>query len=615
MRFRFLFFTLMLLLSFSGISQDMKRESLKKLSVDSLKILAQKRKKIPLDTTLVDIYSVMSAKLLYVNNAEAKKYAGIVLQLSKKIQYARGTAAGKNDLALVLLAEGNTNKAYQLLHSNLAYYSGVKDYAGLGTNYLNIGIVHGTQNELDKAIASFNKALFYYKKGNAKNTLIAACYSMLGNAYSYQNDEEKSITNYRKALQLQDDAEDRINLQNNLGKAYADFKQYDSAMYYYQKVIELNKKVKSSYNEMNSYLNIGDLYLKMHQPQRAITYLTQGLRIAEKEKHLENRVTLHHKLSEAYEKTGDLKNSLNYLQSYSALKDTMQAKSSIEAVKKIEAQFELERQDAKVTLLENQKQLNEAKLKKSNLILLLGGIVLLLTFASAWYWYRQHKTKSLLNRQQEVQFQTALQLKEAESNLEGQLVERRRLAQELHDGLGATMAGIKLSAIAFFSGQSEENKTLISSLDEACNEVRRMSHNLMPPEFSNASFSLVIEELIRKYDNHSQTKLHLHSNGGNDLDRLDGHQKTQLYRILQEIINNTLKHAQCSDLSVLVTGFGDYISIIAEDNGIGFDSTKKTEGIGLQNIRERVKALQSELVIDSSPGNGTILQFTIPLAS
>ena len=101
----------------------------------------------------------------------------------------------------------------------------------------------------------------------------------------------------------------------------------------------------------------------------------------------------------------------------------------------------------------------------------------------------------------------------------------------------------------------------------------------------------------------------------NDLDRLATHQKSQLYRILQEIINNTLKHAQCSSLSLLITSFGDYINIIAEDNGIGFDPTKKTEGIGLQNIRERVKALHSELVIDSSPGNGTILQFNIPIAT
>jgi two-component system, NarL family, sensor kinase len=613
MRFRLLISILPLLITFSGVSQDMKRESLKKLSVDSLKSLAQTRKKLPLDTTLVDIYSVVSAKLLYVNNAEAKDYAGKVLNLSKKINYARGMASGKNDLALVLITEGNTNKAYQLLHSNLAYYSGVKDYVGLGTNYLNIGIVHGTQNELEKAIASFNKALGYHKKGKAKNSLVSACYSMLGNAYSYLNDEEKSITNYRKALQLEDDAEDRINLQNNLGKAYADFKQYDSAMYYYKRVVLLNETVKSSYNEMNSYLNIGDLYLKMKQPQQAIGYLKKGLAVAAKEKHLENRVTLNKKLSEAYTQTGNFKTSLQYLQDYTALKDTMQTKSSIEEVKKIETKFELERQDAKLTLLENQKKLNEAELKKSNLFLLMGSVVLLLFVILTWYWYRQHQTKTLLNQQQQVQFKTQLQLKEAESNLEGQLLERKRLSQELHDGLGATLAGIKLSAIARFPEKEAAQQELIASLDDACHEVRRMSHNLMPPEFSKTPFAQIIADLIRKYERHPHTQLQLDIHGGEELERLDLSQKTHTYRIVQEIINNAIKHAQCSRLSVFINSFADHVNILAEDNGTGFDSSRQQEGIGLQNIRERIEQLQTNLIIDSSPGNGTIIQFNIPL--
>ncbi|MFC7772491.1 tetratricopeptide repeat-containing sensor histidine kinase [Flavobacterium sp. GCM10027622] len=615
MRFRILLFALSLQLTFSGMAQDMRRESLKKNTVAVLKAMAETRKKQAVDTTLVNIYSVISAKLLYVNNAEAKQFAQKVLQLSQKLDYQRGMASGKNDLALVELAEGNGNKAYQLLHSNLAYYSGVHDDVGLGTNYLNIGIVHGSQNDLAKAIECFNQALVHYKKGNAKNSLLASAYSMLGNAYSYQNNEAKSITNYRKALQLQDDPEDIINLQNNLGKAYAEFKQYDSALYYYKNVIVLNQKVKSTFNEMNSNLNIGDLHLKMQQPQLAISYLKEGLRIAQSEKHLEIQTQLQQLLSRAYQKTGDLNNAFKALQQYTVLKDSLQSLSSREAVKKIEAQFELERQDAKLNLLENQKQLNEAKLKKSNLMLLMGAIVVLLTLALAWYWYRQHKTKTLLNQQQEIQFKTALQLKEAESNLEGQLMERRRLAQELHDGLGATMAGIKLSALAHFSGQQDKNSPLIASLDDAYNEVRRMSHNLMPPEFSQASFHHVIEELLRKYEGQTATSLQLYCSEGNDLDRLDTHQKSQLYRILQEIINNTLKHAQCSSLSILITSFGDYINIIAEDNGIGFDPTKKAEGIGLQNIRERVKALHSELVIDSSPGNGTIVQFNIPFAT
>ncbi|MCL9805458.1 tetratricopeptide repeat protein [Flavobacterium amniphilum] len=550
---------------------------------------------------------------MYVNNTEAKKYAGKVLQLAKKLQYERAIAAGTNDMALILLSEGHANKAYQMLRGNLIYYRKVQNFTGLGTNYLNIGLVHGTQNELDKAIGSFKRALYYYKKGNANNNKLAACYSMLGNAYSYLNDEKQSIKNYRKALQLEDDPEDLLSMQNNLGKAYADFKKYDSALYFFQKAVIENKKIKSSYNEMISSHYIGDLYLKMQQPDQAIQYLKKGLGLAQQEKNLDDEMLINKKLAEAYTLKGDYKSALQFHREYASLKDTLQTKSNTAEVKKIETKFELERQDAKLTLLENQKKLNEAELKKSNLILLMGSVVLLLFIALTWYWYRQHKTKALLNQQQEVQFKTTLQLKETESNLEGQLLERKRLSQELHDGLGATLAGIKLSAIAHFTEKEEGQQQLIASLDDACHEVRRMSHNLMPPAFSELPFAQITEELIRKHSGHPHTQLHLEIHGREALDCMNTNQKTQTYRILQEIINNAFKHAQCSHLSLFINSFDDHVNIMAEDNGIGFDSNQQQEGIGLHNIRERIKELQTNLTIDSSPGNGTVIQFNIPL--
>ena len=604
---------LTLLFSTFCFSQDLKLVSLRKLSVDSLKVLAEKREKLPLDSNLVNIYSVLSGKSLYVNNKEAKKFSSLVLKLSKKIKYEHGMASGTNDLALVYLTEGDANRAYKMLHSNLEYYYKVKDYVGLGTNYLSIGIVHGTQNEITKAIDNINKALYFYKKGNANNSRLAGCYSMLGNAYSYLNDEEKTIKNYLKALKLESDEEDVITILNNVGKAYADFKKYDSAMYYYKKAILKNVKVKSSFDEMTSLHYIGDLYLKTNNPKKAIEYSNKSLIIAEKEKHLENKIAINKSLSEAYSMLGEYKTSLLYHKKYSTLKDSLNSKSSIDEVKKIEAKFELERQDAKLILLENQKKLHEAEIKKSKLIMILGAAVLLLFIILTWYWYKRHKIKNLLNLQQKEQFKTELKLKEVESTLEGQLTERKRLAQELHDGLGASLAGIKLSVINHFSESGEKNETLIKDLDEVCNDVRLMSHNLIPPEFSKESFEIIVKKLIQNYSSQTTTKLHLNIDGSKDLEKMTIHQKTLLYRILQETVTNAFKHANCSSISLLITAFNDYINIIVEDNGIGFDTNKQSEGIGLKNIRERIKDLNSYLTIDSSPGRGTVLQFDIPI--
>ena len=140
-----------------------------------------------------------------------------------------------------------------------------------------------------------------------------------------------------------------------------------------------------------------------------------------------------------------------------------------------------------------------------------------------------------------------------------------------------------------------------------------MSHNLIPPEFSKESFEIIVKKLIQNYSSQTTTKLHLNIDGSKDLEKMTIHQKTLLYRILQETVTNAFKHANCSSISLLITAFNDYINIIVEDNGIGFDTNKQSEGIGLKNIRERIKDLNSYLTIDSSPGRGTVLQFDIPI--
>ncbi|SHI37339.1 tetratricopeptide repeat-containing sensor histidine kinase [Flavobacterium terrae] len=607
------FLTFLILLSFSVYSQDPKIESLRKLSIDSLKKLAKERAKLPTDTILVDIYSVLSGKNLYKDNIESKKYATIAYKLASKIKDEDGMASGRNDLALIELSNGNANKAYEMLKTNLKYYSSVNNFFDLGTNYLNIGVVHGSQAQYQKAIENIEKAIFYYKKSKAPNTRLAGCYGMLGNAYSCIPDMEKSIKNYLKADKLETEINDKISILNNIGKAYSDFKKYDLSIQYYQKALLVNDKIKSPYHYMNTMLYIGELYLKLSNPKKAISYLEKGKYYAEKENHLENKILINRNLSEAYSILGDYKSSLIYLKKYTELKDTLNKKSNTAAVKEIEAKFELERQDAKLTLLENQKKLNEADLKKSKIVMVLGATVLLLFIILSWYWYKRHKIKTLLNLQQKEQFKTELKLKEVESTLEGQLAERKRLAQELHDGLGANLAGIKLSVINHFNKLGDKNESLIKDLDGVCNDVRLMSHNLIPPEFSKDTFEQIIKRLIQNYASQTQTKLHLNIDGSKDLEKMTIHQKTLLYRILQEIVTNAFKHANCSSISLLVTAFNDYINIIVEDNGIGFDTTKQFEGIGLKNIRERIKDLNSYLTIDSSPGRGTVLQFDIPI--
>lgn len=282
MHFRSNLFFLLFFMGTQVFSQDYSRAALRKLSVDSLKSLVSSRENLPLDTTQVRIFSIIGTKYLYVDNVIAKKYALKTIRLAEKIDFKDGLAAGRNNLAMISLGEGNANIAYKLLKTNQDYYIKENNVSQVGLCFLNIGVLHGSQSEFKKAIDCFNKAIYYFTKAKAENTKLAGCYSMIGNAYSCLKDEKKSIENYHKALELETDEKTIGNTFNNLGKAFADFKKYDSAMYYYRKALLHNEKVKSSYNEMISYSFIGDLYMQTKQPEKAIEYLQKGLVFSEK---------------------------------------------------------------------------------------------------------------------------------------------------------------------------------------------------------------------------------------------------------------------------------------------------------------------------------------------
>jgi signal transduction histidine kinase len=155
-------------------------------------------------------------------------------------------------------------------------------------------------------------------------------------------------------------------------------------------------------------------------------------------------------------------------------------------------------------------------------------------------------------------------------------------------------------------------ENIIQLVDDSCKEVRSVSHNMMPNALLKNNLEAAIREFIYKLDQ-QVLKVHLYAQGLDE--RLDSNIETILYRIIQECVNNVIKHSGANTLDITIIKEPGEITATIEDNGKGFDTTdkEKFEGIGLKNMRTRVDYLKGTIDFDSSPGNGTVVAYTYRL--
>jgi two-component system, NarL family, sensor kinase len=233
-----------------------------------------------------------------------------------------------------------------------------------------------------------------------------------------------------------------------------------------------------------------------------------------------------------------------------------------------------------------------------------------------WSQYNRYKLRK------ESQLQAAI-LKQQELStkavIEAEEEERQRIARDLHDGVGQMMSAAKMNLSAFESEmkfntaeQKESFEKIIHLVDDSCKEVRHVSHNMMPNVLLRNNLAAAIRDFLDKMDKKA-LEVHLYTEGLDE--RFDSNTETVLYRIIQECVNNVIKHAGATTLDISVIRDKDGISATIEDNGKGFDTkdNEKFEGIGLKNILTRVDYLKGTVEFDSTPGGGTVVSLHVPL--
>lgn len=476
---------------------------------------------------------------------------------------------------------------------------------------INISGVYREQNNLATARQYIDKAAINIPR--LKSTKI------LGNFYNNKaillemtKQFDSAADMYNRAIDIYIAAKDSNRIAigyNNLGVLYKNKGDYNKALVNYQKVVEIEKLIGNKFILGSSYINIGSVFIQQNEYAAAIRYNKMGLDIAREISAQYLAVVASDNIAEAYfgMKIPDSAYAWQKIR-FAENEKYLNAENSRQ-INEMQTKFETEKKEQTIAL-------QQSRLAKQKLLIIGGTIIFLMITLYGYLFYRRYKLK----KEQEMQQKLMLQREEATVNiLTAEENERKRIAAELHDGIGQLMmaAWMNLQAIGKQqeAKESDQQQLLLKTtllVGESCKEIRQVSHNMMPNALIKKGLVNAVKEFTQQIDK-SVIAINVQAEG---LDTaIDSLTETILYRVIQECVNNTIKHAQATELDISIYHTEEGIDLLIEDNGRGFNASlvsNNDSGLGLQNIRSRISFLKGSAHWDSIPGNGTVVSIHIP---
>ncbi len=453
-------------------------------------------------------------------------------------------------------------------------------------SYINIGVLLAERKKIEKSEYYFNQGLFLAKK--AKNLVAEAIiYLNLAENYHYE------------------------------------FEDYDKAIVNYNKVIEISKANNFIYYQSMAEIGIIGVYILQNKLLKAERELSNKLTLAKEKKLFKLQNTIYENYENLYLKQGDYKKAFFSIKEKVKLLDSVQKIQRKEEIRVLEAKFNSEQKERELVYLKNESKLRENELKvlkKNKKLITIFSIVffvLMLVIIIVYYqkWRVQKKTivkQAELNKEKVLSILKDQDLKIVKANLKGQLKERKEVAKELHDNLGNTIAGIKLQVNAIKTNNLQLD-SVIEQLDDLYGVVRSFSHDLLVKKYVKDNYVKQIKGYLTEVGKASNIKTYVHLFPEEEINELDVDLQYDFFSMIQELVTNTIKHANANQVSLEINVLEKSLNIIFEDDGIGFVPNKKVAGIGLKNLKDRIVSKNGSINIDSLVGRGTIINIEIPM--
>lgn len=522
-------------------------------------------------------------------------------------------------------------------------------FASMTANIVYVKLQQGMYHESYKIIKNAIKSA---QKYNLPASRIHVLSIYLGNVYLYGlgnlNKAEKIFKRLSRVSEMNSDNKAEVYVA--LGNLFQ-YKNLDSAYFYYKKSNEYFSKLvrKAAMHSVNT--DIARIFIKKGEIEKAekllidaekyqskgaistifrlgTTYLLLA-KIANLKANKENELKYLLKsekylkqdnqfkeleenyldLSNFYRNEGKFSQAFLFETKSKACRDSLLSVQKSRLVAQVETKFKIEKKESEI---KSQQQLINFQ-KKQTIIMAIGIAVLLLVLGIATWFYRQRiitqkellKNQEALNEEKVKGILESHKLQSTQAYISGQNEERERIAKDLHDSVSGNLAAIKLK-LSDLCIEKKEISDIIQNVESTYEEVRAISHNLRSKELLLDNFTDLLLCLI-SFRESENLSIYTEFYPKEELNELPEKIQVEIYSIIQEALTNIYKHANASKVTINIIHHEDYINIIIEDNGIGFDNNIIKQGIGLRNMKERVKNIRGVIYIESEQNKGTII--------
>ncbi len=557
----------------------------------------------------IDSLNNLSFDIILKNTINSFKTYKTNAQNAKLINYKLGEAKSYANLSIVSFFNGNLDDCYKYHYDAIKIFEEINAYEELSYQYGEIGF------RLSKR--DFNKALYFMRKGMkiAEEKKFTKPLLSIYNNYGYlkflEKDIDSAIYFYNKGLKLKEKVKDSVGLPfsyNNLGEAYLHKKDFKKAENYFNQAFIIRKKNKDLYGIADNYAYFGDLLFEKKDYNTALINFKKSLSISIKENY--NNLLRHNynMISQSYEKLNYTDSAYYYFKEYTKFKDSLLIITSEEKIAQYEVAFETQKKEKEI-LQKN------AEMKQKNLWLLILSLSIGLVGLFAYYFFKQLQLKSK-QKEQEYLLKSSLQEIEKQNELQEQ---RISISRDLHDNIGSQLTFIisSIDNLKFFKLNQEklnEKYDFISLFtQQTITELRDTIWAMNKNTISIIDLQTRIINFIDKAKLSTQTQFTFNTsnNVSNNLEftSVNG---INIYRIIQEGVNNAIKYANATLVEVYINQ-PENLQIIIKDNGKGFNLETTEKGNGLNNIKKRTEMLKGTLEIISNENEGTLITVNIPI--
>lgn len=573
-------------------------------------------------------YFNLAGAFFYFDQRKSKalyqKVIGLLKSDTSRKSYILKCRSWFNYGALIQRADGDTAFLKILIKHILPVAEKAKDTVRLALGYASMGMSFYNLYEYENAIPYFKRAVRLSESLHSSPKELPSYYYKLAKNYLFNKQPDSCKIYLNKCKRILSNASNKLDwamYYKVLGRYYTDRNQFKQA----------NRFLDSAMVIMNTmdwpYLKAGVLFQKYTALKEAKKYsqanhllhkLYQDSLMMSKSG---NKLTVLYNLAQMEANLGDMKEAYHWMIQYASFRDSVRREDTKSKVSELEIKYQSEKKQSKILSLQNKTQAQKIALQNKrfwNYALLAGLAILLLLCLLVFSLYRSKKQKA--QREEEQHRQKLQRLKQEHqltvynAMLKGQEQERRRMAQDLHDGLGGMLAGVKLklSNIASHQKKSQDMELykVINQLDYSVQELRRIAHNMMPESLIRFGLETGLKDLCNSLGTES---LNIDFQSYQLDKKIDQTVQISVYRIVQELVTNAVKHANANNILVQCSQNEQRLFITVEDDGQGFDvnGIEDNRGMGMSNLHKRIEFLHGKMDIDSKIGEGTVVNVEV----